>query len=275
MIRLIASDLDGTLLDRDGRISRENREVIREAVARGITFTIVTGRMFQSALPFALELGLDEEQPMICYNGALIKRLSGETLYESCLPPELAQAVAEYGLQRGWTVQVYYDDELYVAEVDQYVEHYAADVNVRINAVGDLMAFIRDGGKKLVKILIAGPPEDSQDRAADLNRVFGSQVEVASSRPRYVEVTSINTNKGRALQWLAGFLGIRQAEVLAVGDNDNDVSMLEVAGTAVAVANASSRAKEAASHVTEPNWKHGVAHAIRELVLFPDKALNS
>lgn len=272
MIKLIASDLDDTLLDRDGRISRENREVVQEAVARGVIFTLVTGRMFHSAAPFAHELGLDEQQPIICYNGALIQRLSGEVLYERYLSPELAQTVAEHGRERGWTVNVYYNDELYVAEINSDVERYAAGVQVGVTAVGDLVEFIKDGGKRLAKILIPGRPEDSRDRIAELRQLVGSQVEIASSKQQYIEITSANTTKGRALKWLAEFFGISPAEVLAIGDGNNDVSMLQAAGIAVAVGNASPAAKEAASYVTNPSWEHGVAEAIRKFVLAPDVA---
>ncbi len=269
MVKLIASDLDDTLLNRDGRISRENKEVIREAVARGITFTLVTGRMFQSALPYALELGLDQELPIICYNGALIKRVSGETLYESFLAPELAQAVIEFGRERGWTVNAYYNDELYVAAIDQWVEYYASGASVDIKVAGDLVEFISEGPKRLAKILIPGPREESLDRVRALQDLLGSQAEVACSKPEYIEITSANTNKGRALKWLVDFFGIKPAEVMAIGDGTNDVSMLQVAGIAVAVGNAAPQAKEAAGYVTSPSWEHGVAKAITELVLAP------
>jgi len=271
MIKLIASDLDDTLLDRDGRISRENKEVIREAVARGIVFTIVTGRMFQSAVPFAQELGFGAEHPIICYNGAVIKRVSGETLYEDLLTPELARAVAEYGRQRGWTVNAYYDDELYVAEIDPWAEYYAAQAKVGITAVGDLVEFIEDGPKGLAKILIPGPPEDSRDRVAELRNLLGAQVEIACSKPEYIEITNTNTNKGRALLWLADFLGVRQEEILAIGDAANDVSMLKLAGVSVAVGNAAPQAKEAARYITSPSWEHGVARAITEFALAPEQ----
>ena len=97
-------------------------------------------------------------------------------------------------------------------------------------------------------------------------------MEIASSKPQYIEITSANTTKGRALKWLAEFFGISPAEVLAIGDGNNDVSMLQAAGIAVAVGNASPAAKEAASYVTNPSWEHGVAEAIRKFVLAPDVA---
>ena len=119
-------------------------------------------------------------------------------------------------------MNVYYNDELYVAEINSDVERYAAGVQVGVTAVGDLVEFIKDGGKRLAKILIPGRPEDSRDRIAELRQLVGSQVEIASSKPQYIEITSANTTKGRALKWLAEFFGISPAEVLAIGDGNND-----------------------------------------------------
>jgi Cof subfamily protein (haloacid dehalogenase superfamily) len=267
MIKLIASDLDDTLLDSELRISQENKDAVRDALAQGMVFTIATGRMFQSAAPYAVELGLDEQQPLICYNGALIKRLSGETLYERFLSTDVSLAVVEYGMQQGWTVNVYYEDELYVSEINQNVENYAAIAQVDVKAVGDLRKFIADGGKRLAKILIPGPADQSPARSQALRRLVGPEVEIACSKPEYVEITSLNTHKGRALQWLAEFMGVRREEVLVIGDGNNDVTMLEMAGIGVAVGNASQQAKKAAGFVTNTNLEHGVARAIRQFAL--------
>ena len=87
MIKLIASDLDDTLLDSELRISQENKDAVRDALAQGMVFTIATGRMFQSAAPYAVELGLDEQQPLICYNGALIKGCPAKHCMSVFYPP--------------------------------------------------------------------------------------------------------------------------------------------------------------------------------------------
>src|SRR5690554_4520852 len=97
MIKLIAADLDDTLLDENAKLSEENKRVIAQAMDQGVIFTLSTGRMFQSAAPFVRELGATDDLPIICYNGALIKRLSGETLHEETLAPELSSMIADYG----------------------------------------------------------------------------------------------------------------------------------------------------------------------------------
>lgn len=266
MIKLIASDLDDTLLDQNGRISPENKRVIREAVKQGLIFTLATGRMFQSAAPFARELELEPDLPLICYNGALIKRLSGEILYEQPLHWELAAEIAQYGQERGWTVQVYYQDKLHVAERNEDVEGYLTIANVQVYEVGDLAALIRDGGKSLSKILIISSVEDTPRRLDELRQIWGQKVEIASSRARFLEITNPAATKGAALQWLAEHLQIPMAQVMAIGDGNNDVSMVERAGFGVAVENASPKVKAVARSITSAHHADGVAKAISELV---------
>lgn len=267
MIKLIASDLDDTLLDQNSRLSEENKQAIGEARAKGLIFTLATGRMFQSAAPFARQLNLSPDKPIICYNGALIKRLSGETLYECPLGSELSTLIADYGQKQGWTVNVYYDDELYVSAMNEYVEDYLTIAQVEVKVVGDLVDFIQDGKKSLSKILIVGPEQETPGRINELRSLVGSQVQLVSSKDKFIEVTSPEAHKGNALLWLAKSLGIEASEVMAIGDGNNDLTMVEMAGIGVAMANAAPKVKEKASYLTGANYEHGVAQALMELVL--------
>lgn len=263
MIKLIAADLDDTLLDHDGKLTEENKKAIAEAAEKGIIFTIATGRMFQSTAPFGRELGLGNDLPLICYNGAMIRRLSGGTLYEQALPAEVGSAIAEYGQTRGWTVNAYFDDELYVSELNQDVKDYAERLRVGVTEVDDLVEFIQDGSKQLSKLLIISEPEQTLARIEELRPLVGEDVLLLRSRPRYIEITNANAHKGNALMWLAKSLGIGAHEVMAIGDSNNDISMIQTAGVGVAVGNAPREVQEAADHVVASNNDHGVAHAIR------------
>lgn len=262
MIKLIVADLDDTLLNPDARLSAENKRVIGEALKRGVSFTIATGRMFQAAAPFARQLGLSPEQPLICYSGALIKRLSGEVLYTRSLPTELAAAVADYGQSRGWTVNLYYNDELYVGSWNRQVEQYLELVQVDAKIVGDLAAFIRRGNKELSKILIINDPRETVERIEEIRSFVGPQVQIARSRPKLIEITNSSAHKGKALLWLAEFMGLAAAEILAIGDSNNDQTMLEAAGIGIAMGNAPPEIKKAADFKTGTNYEDGVAQAI-------------
>ena len=105
MIKLVVTDLDGTLLPTGTEISPENIEAARRAVEAGVTVTIATGRMYRAALPVAKNLGVDA--PIITYNGALIRTVSGKTLYSSFLPAELIREVLDFVEGQGWYMQTY------------------------------------------------------------------------------------------------------------------------------------------------------------------------
>lgn len=270
MIKLIASDLDDTLLDQNIRISAKNKLLIGQALSQGVAFTIATGRMFQSTVPFARELGLGADQPLICYNGALVKRLNGETLYHQPISPELGAAIAGHGQALGWTVNVYCDDQLYVGSWNEEVQEYTERVQVDVGVVGDLAQFIAEGNKEPSKILIIGPADGVQGRLEEVRRLGGGQIQIARSKEKLIEITADDVHKGKALLWLAEFMGLSAAEVLAIGDSDNDRTMLEAAGIGVAVANASLEVKRAADYQTLSNQEHGVAQAIKDFVLAAD-----
>lgn len=267
MIKLIACDLDDTLLDRNSRISPENKRVIKEVLGRGLTFTIATGRMFQSAAPFARSLGLNSEQPLVCYNGALIKRLSGETLYHDPLPNDVACLIAKLAQANGWTLNVYYDDEVYVARWNDLIAAYAQLVQADVGVVGDLVRFLEEGEKRPSKMLITNPPELVPQRISLIRDLVGDRIQIARSRQKLIEITGADVHKGKALLWLADFLGFAPEEVMAIGDSNNDQTMLAMAGLGVAMANAPREVKQAADCETLSNSEHGVAEAIRRLVL--------
>ena len=267
MVKLIVSDLDDTLLNDELALSEENIEAVAQARERGLIFTFATGRMYASALAFAKQLNLPQELPLICYNGALIQRVSGETIYEAPLSFDLALDMVRYCASQGWTTNVYYKDELYVSEVNADVEYYLTIADVPVHAVGDLAVFLQDGEKQPSKILVVSPLGSHDETLAMLKNRYSDSAYVLQSKNRFVEMTSLQANKAIALKWLTEKMGLKMEEVLAIGDSNNDVDMLRTAGIGVAVGNAVSDAKEAADHITTSNNEGGVARAIRDFVL--------
>ena len=135
-IKLIAIDLDDTLLDNRQQVSPRTRTTLQQAMRKGVAVTIATGRMFQSALPFAAEIGI--ALPLITYNGALIRqRLTGETIFHRPIEPELAQDLADLFRQRNWYLQKYVDDQLYVTNLDENARFYADYAKVEAIPLGD------------------------------------------------------------------------------------------------------------------------------------------
>ena len=136
-IKLIAMDMDDTLLNEKRQITPRTRAAIEAAMERGVAVTIATGRMFCSALPFALELGI--KLPLIVYNGAMVREMeNGRILFHRPIPIETAQAVAELFRAQGWYLQKYVDDVLYVPELDVNALYYAEIAGVKASAGREL-----------------------------------------------------------------------------------------------------------------------------------------
>ncbi len=266
--KLVAVDLDDTLLRSDLTISEHTVAVLRQVRARGVVVTLSTGRMFSSARPFAEQLEFDV--PLITYGGALVKNAgSGEVLYNRPLEPEVARRVIRFARERQAQVNFYLlngdDDELYAELITPWGENYARFSRVPFHRVPDLEALL-EGGNPLKLLLIDDEP--AADRwLLELRDLLGEQVHLAKSKPRFVEVDHPEATKGRALQELAAWLQVDRSQILAIGDNYNDIEMLEFAGLGVAVGNAPLEVRRWAGHVTASNDEDGVAQALERFVL--------
>jgi len=259
-IKLLALDLDDTLLDENSRISDVNRAAIQRAAKEGILVTLATGRMFCSALPYARQLQID--LPLITYHGALIRMAdSRETLLHIPVPLDLAREAAAIAEEKGLHINVYINDRLYVAEENEFSRYYQSIAGVEVEAVGRISTFLREAPTKITIINREGTLLKLRDF---LLQRFGSSLAINLSKPDFLEITDRSATKGRALQFLAEMHRIPREQVAAIGDSYNDLDMLQYAGIGVAVANARQEIKEAASIVTESNLNNGVAVFIND-----------
>lgn len=263
MIKLVALDMDDTLLNQHNVISLRNAEVIRRAAEQGVTVTIATGRMYRSARPYAEGLGLDV--PLITYNGALVRgALSGETLLDRPIAAELASEVLALFQEKGWHIQTYVNDELYVAEHNKWSDAYSTLAKVPAIELGGAFYTLRQAPSKM---LAMAEPDQITDIRQTMQTRFGSQLFVAISKPTYLEIVNPVVNKGTALAFLAERLGIQREQVMAVGDSFNDLDMIEYAGWGVAMGNAPNPVKQRAQAVVSDNANDGVAEAFEQFVL--------
>lgn len=264
-IGLVAIDVDDTLVGDELVVPPACREAIKEAIDRGVVVTLATGRMFQSALPYARQLGITA--PLITYNGALVKTPDGEVIRHRPIPKEVAQQVATYQ-DEGTTLNVYWQDELYVARVDEQVLYYVQVAGVEPHPVGDLGTWLSriecDGPTKM---LFVGEPAFMEEKRRILRQDFGDVLEITRSKPKFIELTQRNVSKGAALADLARSLGIPRSMVMAIGDSFNDLDMISYAGVGVAVGNASEEVRRAADYVTCRAEEAGVADALHRFVI--------
>jgi len=263
VIKLLAVDLDHTLLNEEHAISRRNKEAITKAMSLGVNVMICTGRMFRSALPFAQALGL--KGPLVSYNGALVKDIAtGRELYHEPLPADLAKQLLALARREKIHANFYYQDELYFEAWTREAEFYLAQVKVPWQEVGDLESFFPGPPTKLLFVMDEEKVKEMWQR---LGQEYQGRLNVTVSESRYLEFLSPKVNKGRALSALMDMWQLQQDEVMAIGDSFNDLEILRTAGLAVAMGNAPDPVKEAADFVTRSNREDGVAVAIEKYLL--------
>lgn len=275
MTRLIAIDIDGTLLDSRGRVPEDNLAAIREAAGRGVHVAVVTGRSY----PFALQaLGeLPDPLTLVVYNGAVARVREGATLAVRHLAADVARRVLT--ATRSWrpSTLVQFDREgAGQTMVDRMSwdtpnrRGYYARVQHLVRAVADLEHALDDDPP--VQVAFNGPV-DEMLRLADVVRGLGDDdlaVSVTSYPARdfaLIDVNAAGATKGQALADVARHFGVAREDVLAIGDNHNDVDMLTWAGTAVVMGNAEPALLDLGLPVTGTNDEAGLAQAIRRYVL--------
>ncbi len=261
--KLFVTDLDGTLLNTNRLVSARVQNAFSQAKEQGKFLTFATGRNFNSSLPIMQTL--PPNVPMILYNGARIETLQPrKTLYAKNLRNE--QALKAFALQSQFQVSIllYLDDDIYVSVLSPDVQEFNEKEHIPCHVVGDLARFL--GDRDPIKLLCIGQPEELT-RFARAYRALDKDTVLVCSESHYLEVLPAGVSKGSALKYLAEYLGVSLQEIIAVGDNLNDVEMLSEAGFGVAMGNAHPDLKKVADHVTDSNDNDGVAKLIEHYLL--------
>ena len=268
--RLLFTDLDGTLLDRRLTLDPDDVAAAHRAQAAGTLVGIATGRMYRSALPYALQL--QTRLPLICYQGALIRELpggerSGEVLYRQEVPPEVALPVLELARRHGYSVNVYQDDELLVEAQNPDVAFYTSVAQIEAVVAKDppLEERLERGTTKMT--LVTADLERFPRLLAEVRELVGDRAEVTRSLVGFCEITARGVDKGAAVLWLCRHLRVDRQDTIAIGDAPNDLPMLRAAGTAVAVEGAAEEVRAVASLVVPGPGRGGLARAVSQLGL--------
>lgn len=263
MYKLVAVDLDGTMLKDDLKIARQTIEAVQQAYQAGAIVTIATGRMLASAKQFAEQLKIDA--PIITYQGAVIQDLrTQKVIYERLISPEISKQIIEFANKHDVHVQVYQDDLLYGAEANEILVEYAEKTNVPYFVEPNLFKLAEKG---FTKVIFIDQPEVLEPLEKELVSLLGETTHITKSTTRFLELTHPEANKGEALRHLAEILGVDPAKTIGIGDNHNDKELITTAGLGVAMDNAVDELKELADYVTLSNNDHGVKHVIEKFVL--------
>ncbi|MGI5819858.1 MAG: Cof-type HAD-IIB family hydrolase [Armatimonadota bacterium] len=260
-IKLIATDLDHTLLDDELHISERNRRALKAAADAGVTVAIATGRTHASAEPYALDLGIDA--PVISYNGAMVRRPGeAEPMRHVRLEADLAAEIVETLVHEMIDFMYFLDDAVYALKCDRWARRYFARTGDRAVIAGDLRKM---AGSRPTKILMFGTPEQTRERHERFTAQFGERVYCTISLPEYMEILDPGATKATALRWLADHLGIPIEQTMALGDSLNDLEMIQAAGVGVVMPCADDELKQHADLITE-SQDEGVGEAVEKLV---------
>jgi Cof subfamily protein (haloacid dehalogenase superfamily) len=256
-------DLDGTVFGDDLIISQRIKDAVKEAIDGGVLVTLATGRMFQGTKKFALQLGI--AQPVICYQGAMIRHsVTDDVWMHNPVPIELARHAIELADQQGKCVIAFVDDQCYVSQDRPESRFYHHHSGVEPRAVGDLKAWLPEAP---TKVLIITAQEETDATVAFYGKVFVDRLIVARSFRLFTELTNLGVTKGNALAQLCRRLELEPKDIAAIGDNLNDLDMIQFAGFGIAVGNGAEAVRNAADAVTAAQADDGVAEAIHRYIL--------
>jgi Cof subfamily protein (haloacid dehalogenase superfamily) len=268
-IRLIALDIDGTIIGDDHEIATRTIRAVRGAIDRDVAVSLVTGRMVSSAMRFARELGLTG--PIVGYQGGLIRampppdsRRLGRLLMHTPLPSDVARRILAWTRDRGLDPHVNHLERFILRADDPKADDYSAFMGARAELVPDLLEAI---DHPVTKVLAVGEPPVPVEVAPEARAEFAGLADVTISHPRFLEFVAPGVSKGRAIRYLARRLRIPLAATLAIGDQWNDLEMIAEVGHGTAMPSAPPAVRATARYVAPPLEQDGAARMIEELVL--------
>lgn len=262
--KLIACDMDGTILNDDGELTPRTEAALKSAIAAGIKVVSATGRMYPSARPILKQIGITS--PCVVYNGAQVRDpITEEILFERALEKELTSSVLSFFHKNNWYAQVYHDDKLLVEDdSDDRCRYY--EMVSRIKAVPLGKGFWAFNGASVKILGIEFERDIYETMIKKTFEEFSDRLYLAESQGAFLEMVNCDVNKAYSLARVAERLGIAQKDVLAFGDGVNDREMLSWAGVGVAMDNASDRVKACADMTAPDNDSDGVAVVLEKLL---------
>ncbi|PWI34213.1 sugar-phosphatase [Vibrio albus] len=267
MYKLIALDMDGTLLNSDKEISQQNKEAIAKARALGVTVVLASGRPIEGIMPKILELDLTSDNDFVLsYNASLVQRVSnGEVIRSQTLTGKETKLLASLSNDLGINIHAFSQEHgLITPKNSKYTEH-EAKINGMDVTVLDFSTLEDD--HQIIKTMMIDEPDRLEKAIAAMPKELYEQFTIVRSSPFFLEFLNKDSNKGVGVKVIAEYLGLNADQVICMGDAENDHHMIEYAGLGIAMGNAMEQTKSLADYVTDTNDNHGVAAAIEKFVL--------
>lgn len=270
--KLICMDMDGTLLNDKKEVSERSKKAINKAHELGVKVVIATGRIFVSAEFYGDIIGV--KAPIIASNGAYVREKdSDKAIYEKGLGYENYQLVIDLLKKYDIVPHFYTEDTIYTEKLVHSSLAYknankTLPINrqVKIEVVDDWSRLFAERNPKIIKAMAVADDakkiKEAKDEFIKLNKF-----QVVSSMKNTFEVMAKSTSKGNALKKICDYYGIDRNEIISIGDNENDISMIEFAGLGVAMGNAEQIVKNIADYITTTNEEDGVAKVIEKYII--------
>ncbi|MBI5958849.1 MAG: HAD family phosphatase [Chloroflexi bacterium] len=265
-IRLIVTDLDGTLLSSAHVVTPFTAQAVQEAIARGVLFTVATGKTYPSTTGLIQQFGINI--PLICGNGTQVFAPDGTLLYEAPIPRDVAIEAVQLAQAGGFTPIVYLKMGLLAQAWDANVAEVVAHHEPAPEIADDLQAALAGRYTPYKLILMSQDRASIDDFDTQLRQAFEGRAQVLrSGLASVVEVLPLGVTKATALTHILDYLGLSAEATMSFGDNCNDLDMIRMSGIGVAMGHAPEDVRSGANYVTGTNDEDGVGHAIRRFVL--------
>ena len=267
MYKLIALDMDGTLLNEEKRVTERTKKAIQAARDKGVTVVIATGRPIDGVTRYLEELDMfTDKDYVLSYNGGLVLNTkSREVICKIGLLGEDVNYLYNLSKELGVNIHAFSEKNgLVTPKNSKYTEVEAEINNIKINEI-DFNTIESD--ESFIKIMMIDEPEILQNAVDNLPKEVYEKYTVVRSTPYFLEFLNKEVNKGTGVELLAKHLGVKREEIITMGDAGNDLHMIEYAGMGIAMGNAFEEVKAAANYITDTNEEDGVAKAIEKFVL--------
>ncbi|WP_066891116.1 Cof-type HAD-IIB family hydrolase [Clostridium nigeriense] len=272
--KMICIDMDGTLLGKGKRISKESKDVIEKVHKKGVEIVVTTGRIYNNAAYYSHLLGV--ESPVIAANGAIVReKHTNKIIYENPIRTEQCIKLVEMLYKMKFYFHFYTVDGIYCGNpltkvlTKVYMTKQVGYDNLKINYhviknIEEWKKFFEKTNGQITKcIAFSSNPDKIKVLKKELNKL--EDVVYFGSGARSVEINNKGVSKGNAVKALADYYGFKREEIVCIGDNENDISMIEYAGFGVAMGNAIEEVKALADYITDTNKEDGVAKAIKKI----------
>lgn len=264
---LFAFDLDGTVLRQDLVISDRTLEAMRRLRERDARLVVATGRQYEGACEHAHRLGFRGSEPLICYGGAMIRSMEGETLLHRTIDHELGVEVLRWAEERGLHVRIFLDGHIISSpRTGSLLKHLNHPEVVEVTVADSPVGWLRETDENPTKIVFIDYPDRIGDWLEDAREAFSGRLFVTRSLPHYVEVGGLGGTKSQALEFLCTEWGVDPGRTLAFGDADNDIDMLRFAGRGIVVGGSTDEVREAGDEVVPSVYEDGVAGYVEKLL---------